>query len=425
MVVEASPMTTTTVRWRWRALVGAVVASLAITSASASVLDTGFGGDGRVRTRFPGGAYANAVAVGPHGGLVVVGAAAGPDHTGVVAVARYTPDGVLVGAFGEGGRVETPVSPGGDEANAVALTSEGKIVVAGTAGQDAFAVVRYLPDGRPDASFGVDGIVTTDVTVDRMDTAHAVIALPGGRIVAVGTTGPPHPRWVLVRYRPGGALDPSFGDGGIVITSMGIWGVPYDAVLQPDGRVVVGGTDGAGMALARYRRDGSLDTSFGQHGKVRGTWPLAWIRTLALQPDGRILAAGDRDIFITAVARFTSRGVPDPTFGGGDGRLMFDVGASEEGAVEIAVLPDGRIVGAGGVGPHEANEPQPFRFVAFRLRPRGVLDRTFDGDGYAVTRFGEGALAGGGTLGPAHRLTVVGTAGYPSSDGFALVRYVV
>jgi uncharacterized delta-60 repeat protein len=403
------------------ALVVLVAALTVGASGAGAVLDPTFGGDGRVRTRFPGGAYATDVAVVPAGGLVAVGAAAGPDDDGVFAVARYRNDGGLLTGFGDGGRVVTAVSSGGDVANAVATSPGGRIVVAGTAGRDAFAVVRYLPDGSLDPGFGGDGIVRTDVTPDRFDIAYDVTVLDDGRVVVAGSTGTRRPRFALVRYRADGHRDRSFGGDGIVVTPMGVWGQALAMAVQSNGRMVLAGTDGAGGALARYLPDGSLDPSFGRGGVVRGAWRLAWFRAVAIGPDGSIVVGGDRDIFATALARFTPHGRPDPSFGG-DGRVVLDLGTSEEAAVGVDVLAGGAVVGAGYTGPHESVEEEPFRFTAFRLRADGRLDPRFGDDGVEVTRFGDGALAMGATLGRG-KLVVAGAAGWPRAEGFALVRY--
>ena len=126
---------------------------------------------------------------------------------------------------------------------------------------------------------------------------------------------------------PGGAsaapgdLDPAFGQGGRVTTSFGNTDDrAWDAVVQPDGRIVVAGSNGfgpgSGFALARYLPDGSLDPTFSGDGKLTTNFPAGYGRALgvALQPDGKIVAAGSADQF--AVARYNSDGTLDETFSG-------------------------------------------------------------------------------------------------------------
>src|SRR5512141_1604453 len=125
-------------------------------------LDPTFGNGGQVTTVFPGGSYATAVAIQADGKIVAVGAAAGPSVTGDFAVARYEPDGSLDATFGLEGMVTTAIGGGRDEAQSVAIQENGRIVVSGTDSWRRFAVVRYRPDGDLDSSFGDGGIVRTN-----------------------------------------------------------------------------------------------------------------------------------------------------------------------------------------------------------------------------------------------------------------------
>ncbi|HTO26101.1 MAG TPA: hypothetical protein VMJ49_09375 [Gaiellaceae bacterium] len=119
-------------------------------------------------------------------------------------------------------------------------------------------------------AFGTSGVVRTDFGGD--DRVSTVVSGPNGTIVAVGGSGD---RFALARYRRDGSLDPSFGMGGKVVTNVGVsapnvW--PRDgavaAAAQPDGKIVVtGGLQQ--FVLARYLRNGRLDPSFGDRGIVR------------------------------------------------------------------------------------------------------------------------------------------------------------
>ena len=142
-----------------------------------------------------------------------------------------------------------------------------------------------------------------------MDIANAVAVQPNGRIVAVGSAGTGRPRFALARYEEDGAPDTSFGDGGTVVTPFGIWGVPRAIALQPDGKILAAGTNGSGFALARYERHGDLDPTFGEGGKAvtaSTQGGSAW--AVALQPDGKIVAGGAFDFYRFAVARFRAGG---------------------------------------------------------------------------------------------------------------------
>ncbi|MEX1102343.1 MAG: delta-60 repeat domain-containing protein [Actinomycetota bacterium] len=380
-------------------------------------LDPSFDGDGKVTTAFAGGAAARAVAVQSDGGIVAAGVA-GSDF----GLARYGTEGALDPAFGSGGKVTTSII-GAGEARAVALQPDGMIVAAGTADdRNRFAVVRYDTGGTPDPGFGTGGVVTTDLT-PGFDIANGVAIQPDGKILVAGSAGTNRPKFALVRYGTDGTPDPTFGDGGLVITPYGIWGVARALALQSNGKIVLAGGNGGSWALARYTPEGELDPVFGGDGKV--TSPLFGDAfAVAVQSDGRIVAAGAFDFFRFAAARFTKAGRPDRTFSG-DGRVTTDVRhGSEQVAEAVAIQHDGRIVVAGGAGPHEVVEPIEWRFAIVRYRANGVLDHGFGGDGRATTRFVGGAYAHGASL-SGGRLLVVGGAGPGNAGRFALARYRV
>jgi uncharacterized delta-60 repeat protein len=332
-------------------------------------LDHTFGGDGKVATRFPNGARAWAVAIQNDGKIVAAGtaAASGP-HLGWFALARYLPDGQLDPTFGGGdGIMQKEFSRRFDECNSVAIQPDGKIVVAGGrslafTGSD-FAIMRFNVDGSLDHSFDGDGKqainLSADPSGDLLDVAHGVVVQPDNKIVLGGTVqygGPafrrgfalvrlnadgspdssfgtdgkslsPLPssesevsglalgsdgkltlvgdtvgfafRSAVARFDSGGALDTSFSDDGLVTTKFpGEYdSFGSDVEVQPDGRTVAVGSAGIDFAVARYNVDGTLDTAFSDDGRVTTSWKYRWGGTTAfaaaLQPDGKIVAAGD------------------------------------------------------------------------------------------------------------------------------------
>src|SRR5262249_35006898 len=142
----------------------------------------------------------------------------GNSPTSDLALARYSGRGVLDQTFGSGGLVVTDINSSDDRAAALAVQVDGKIVVAGTAGGD-FALIRYQPDGSLDPGFGQGGKVTTDI--EGNDVAEGLALQPDGRILVAGYSRQIPGSFVatLVRYRPDGSLDPSFGQGGKFITN--------------------------------------------------------------------------------------------------------------------------------------------------------------------------------------------------------------
>jgi uncharacterized delta-60 repeat protein len=194
---------------------------------------------------------------------------------------------------------------GGGSGEAVALEPDGGIVTVGRRGDGArfdFAATRHDTAGRLDSGFGTAGIATTDLGGGD-DEAFDAAPFADDGFVAVGRTdakGLANIDFGVVRYTASGAVDAGFGSGGTVKTDISGRGDQANAVaVQPDGRIVVAGlaTDNVidgDFALARYNPDGTLDTTFGGDGIVPtdlGTHDDAAL-ALALQPDGRIVAAG-------------------------------------------------------------------------------------------------------------------------------------
>ncbi|RME39366.1 MAG: hypothetical protein D6794_03965 [Deltaproteobacteria bacterium] len=333
-------------------------------------LDASFGNSGIVTTDIVASIrdQANAISVQPDGKIVVAGVATepvNPWHNHFLVI-RYNADGTLDPSFGNGGIVQTYVSDY-DEAHAVAIQPDGRILVAGTAytigPRDDFALARYNPDGTLDATFGIGGIVTLNFGVDRYgagirDTLVDMALQPDGRIVLAGKTVDPvnyDMELALARYNPDGSLDATFGAGGTVITDLGANTPDYltSMALQPDGRIVVAGYTSLpanDTVLVRYNTDGSLDASFGAGGIViPPVSPSAdSAADVAIQPDGRIVTAGNswdqaNSRFDIAVLRFNSNGMLDPGFGTG-GIALNNPSIWSHYPSAMVLQPDGRIV---------------------------------------------------------------------------------
>jgi uncharacterized delta-60 repeat protein len=267
------------------------------------------------------------------------------------ALARYNPNGTLDTSFGDGGRVtETSRSLTADIIRGMAVQQDGKIVVAGVSYEDVatlgpngdFMIARYLPDGQDDLTFGIGGLMTTD-----------------------------------------------FGDSS--------YDEPYAVVIQPDGRIVLGGYTNAGngpgvlfgadqLALARYGPNGLLDPGFGKGGKVvfDGGSLDERILALALAPDGSLVAGGyvngekRSDLLL---ARLQTDGLLTKGWGNtGKGLSINDLGTNSERIASLVLQPDGKIVGGGQTA--VANHAD---FAVFRYDTQGFFDPTFGRSG--VTTF--------------------------------------
>lgn len=270
---------------------------------SDGALDTTFNGTGKVTTSFGGvNDYGFGVALQADGKILVVGRAWLSGYFDAV-VARYNTNGSLDTDFGTGGSVLTDFSGGSDEANAVAVQTDGKIVIAGTSGVSGngydFSLARYNANGSLDTTFNSTGKVTTSFGTGD-DFCEDLVVLSDGRLQVAGTAyNGSNNDFALARYNADGSLDTSFNSTGKVTTPIGSGRDDGRALtVQGDGRVIVAGFTLNGtyndFSVARYNMNGSLDTTFGGTGMVvtdvlNNDFGLA----VAVQPDGKILVAGD------------------------------------------------------------------------------------------------------------------------------------
>lgn len=217
-------------------------APLAMRFTAEGALDTTFAApNGYVTVPYPG--VIRAITLDAEGRLVVAGGLTALG-TADAAVARFLPDGTLDASFGSvGGAALLDVSGYPDEAIGVALLPDGRIVAAGhtstATGIDLF-VWRLEPDGAPDPTFGMEGRVV--IQLDGNDTASDLQLLPDGRIMVLGNAaGGASPGPVIVRLRPDGAPDPTYGDMGVVRPYVGLNGHLNAMELLPDGKLLVAG----------------------------------------------------------------------------------------------------------------------------------------------------------------------------------------
>lgn len=286
-------------------------------------LDPGFNNGRPARLAFPEGARATAVAVAPDGSIVV-GAVTGTsrDETargvGSFALTRFLPDGSLDIGFGDHGVAITPFAAPTHGVTALTFQADGKILAAGSVGEQGsdFGIARYSADGALDRSWS-GGTVVTDLGAD--DRPLAISAAADGTVTVAGGSGQ---GLGLVRYTASGALDPSFAGDGVSTAGFGGGGAILDAAFLADGRILVAGVSGGKLAVARYDQSGALDRTFGQGGLVApgaGDGP-SLARRLVVESGGDIIAAGDATeggTAQTALVRLRGTVPPQPPAGGG------------------------------------------------------------------------------------------------------------
>lgn len=335
-----------------------------------------------------------------------------------------------------------------DIATAMALQSDGKIVMVGRCGNttgDDFCAIRLLPTGAPDVSFkgpnaagtgpnnaNTSGRFLFRITASGNNQASAVAIQPDGKILVGGSCGLISQSVCIARLNADGSFDPTFdgpdsagtgvgtGDGRFLFHpfSPAVGSFPLSHLnaiaLQPDGKVIiagdcndfsVAGTNGARFCVARLNSVGSFDATFvGPSGVAGGRFAFAVnaattngesVRSIALQSDGRIVLAGSSG-GAYAVARLQSNGQFDPTFASGNGRFAqtgnFGIGL----ASKVFVQPDGRLLL---VGYSNINGDVINRNLITRLNADGSPDQTINvlglppgslqtppGNGYATAR---------------------------------------
>ncbi|HEX8197259.1 MAG TPA: FG-GAP-like repeat-containing protein [Pyrinomonadaceae bacterium] len=303
-------------------------------TSAIGILDRTFGANGRVTTYFGEYSAANAAVVQPDGKIVVVGMARlNSSDPADVAIARYNQDGSLDASFGNGGKVTTNIFGNGDVADGVALQSDGKILVAGytqIAAADLydFLLIRYNSNGTLDETFDEDGIVT--VNQSGRDFFHSVAIQADGKIIAVGEHAENGGTAAVLRFNTKGALDNTFGDGGLVYFQPQTYNSANlrEVSILSNGLILVGGNGtimghGSGL-LALLDRTGALVPDFGIGGTV--TY-VPFIQDFVVQPDGKIITTG------IAINRYLPNGTPDSSFR-----------TSNIGGRNIALLPNGRFV---------------------------------------------------------------------------------
>lgn len=389
--------------------------------------DASFGDEGIART--PVGKGAHALVRAPDGRLLMAGCTCpepvyrvgGEESPSRLVVARFLssgdaePSGTVDRRYGDGGLTSVQVGPAYSAARAAAVDGSGRLVMAGVSSRDV-GLARLVPDGSPDPSFGQGGTVTTPV--GGKAEANAVLVQPDGRVVAGGRKESLETfSFVLTRYLEDGVLDPTFGNGGIVVTDNPGYDEVQALAQLPDGRLLAVGSAvvdeadfrNTGLLVVRYLPDGRLDTTWGGDGSVvTDVRPaLDGARSIAVLDDGRVVVGGVSNDPTgaqegeTVLVRHLPDGALDPDFGDG-GTALADLGPGHDALGGVEVLPDGTLAAAARVDPYDSGP-----IALARFSPAGALQGVTTTDlgapssvaGLAVTgrRVLVGALTGDDT----------------------------
>ena len=337
--------------------------------------------------------------------------------------------GELDPEFGVDGRVAIEIGTHGDRTQAVAIQSDGKILLGGasTDGDSrAFSLIRLMADGSPDASFNGDGTVQLDIAGGD-DEILALGLTPDGHILAAGyTTNRTDRDFALLRFNSDGSLDTDFGKQGRVFTSVGNSDDEITALVAlNNGAVLVAGsaagTNGRVIVLARYLADGRLDPGFADHGlSLTGIGRDVVAQGMVVAGDGRIIISGSYTDGVKPrmlLVGFTPDGLVDGDFGeNGVAPAAYTEKISEGYGIFQAVGGDFFI--AGSVGVEGERDAALFHFAA-----QGTPDMSFGEDGVLISAIGPEDDVLYSLVGNATRLNAAGFTTENSSRDFLLLSY--
>lgn len=442
-------------RWRWRnhrrprllivALMAAFLLAIAGVGVAGPALDRGFGQDGVVRTPLPD-SYRAYIALTGRGPLIEDLALQGKKAVGVLGsgteypflgAVRYGLGGALDRSFGETGFADLESYfrgiAGDSQGEAIAVQPDSKIVVAGFRGERRFResvprrvsplLVRLLPNGRPDRSFGPKGLVSPPLREANGEVLHGVAVQRSGRIVAVGARNEARggePAGLAIAFRPNGKLDRRFGKAGRVLFPHRRES-EYTALraveVLASGKLLVVGYAGSRLLVARLHPNGGLDRSFGGgDGKVLVGDDLGnccpTYADLAVLPGGRFVVSAEQELF-----RFRPNGRLDRSFGTRgvvQGAWMDRIGV----ASKLAVQPNGRVVVGTDVRFRDDKDHRGRRVISIlRVLPNGKPDRGFGRNGAKFLALGRAAVGNTALTLPGGRVLMGGGSQLVSKPG--------
>ncbi len=419
--------------------------------AAAGDPDTTFSGDGLAQMDFSGGFdIANDVLVQPNGRILTVGQATGAlFESADFGLARFLSNGDPDTGFSGDGKQRTDFLGDGDVAEAVALQSDNKIVVAGSSSDTEsvgrMAVARYAAAGSLDTTFSGDGKVRTAFPGYNSAFGNDVAVQADGKIVVVGgaQSGPPHrgepgvqTDIAVARYKPGGLLDGTFGgDGRVTSDFAGNSEFGRAVAILDSGKIVVAGmsqtpTFEQRLVVVQYQSNGTLDPGFSGDGKLVVNLSSGNSENavgIAVRGDGKIVVGAsarnavsptsDSDI---AVVLINANGTLSTSFGGGDGIAFVDYGGVDDPQAMVRDTT-GKLLFAGLRPFVDADHQQAL--LVFRLTGAGGKDLTFGLSGRATFEDPDGIGGFGIAVDASHRPVASGRVRAGNEGDFAVVRF--
>lgn len=361
-----------------------------INQVKAQELDTSFGANGKVYTSF--GAFSNFfydLAVLPNGTIYAASAKEGAFfETNGIFISRYLPNGTLDTSFDNDGKIEVGYGSNYEFCHSIAIQPDEKLIVAGSS-NGSFSIARLNTNGTYDTTFSGDGKMIFVFGAGIGSKINKLLLQPDGKILAIGQAyNGTNYDFGMARFNADGSTDSSFGNAGEMLVTIGPANdFGRNAVLQPDGKIVVCGysnnASGDSFSITRLNNDGTLDTGFGTNGKIYYNIPtknLCVAESIAIQSDGNLLIAGHADGDF-AILKYNSNGTLDTTFGN-SGYSTTDFGNFQDKSYALAIQNDNKIILAG--HGYEAGNTGLFHAAIARYNANGTLDTTFSSDGKMV-----------------------------------------
>ncbi|MBC8487073.1 MAG: T9SS type A sorting domain-containing protein [Bacteroidetes bacterium] len=328
-------------------------------------------------------------------------------------------------------KILTDLGTNYDYSYSIAFQDDGKVIVAGDAWGTP-CLIRFDTTGGLDNTFGIGGKVFTSWNCSSNPADNDIRIQQDGKII-LGTRyyNGSDDDFILARFNSDGSPDLSFGDNGQVISSIGSYNDWCNAIaIQPDGKILAaGGTNNApasnynyNFALIRYNADGSIDSTFGNNGITITNIGLSnnIAYSMVIQQNNKIILVGEANDSIFsdfALARYKTDGSLDSDFGNG-GIVRTPVSTTYDFAKSIDLQPDGKILVAGSAQSSLSN----YNFALVRYELDGSLDNTFGVNGIVLTDigsdFGEAV-----TIQPDEKIILAGSFTNGTIYDFATLRY--
>ncbi len=401
-------------------LVGVLISINAVAQQSA--YDSSFGLNGLVRLSTITNDQTSDVMQLADGNLAVLGSATGTSGDQKLFLVQLNPDGTYNPQFGNGGRVDAGFNGANVKAYALTEQADFKLVAGGASHFDAL-LMRFLSDGTLDSSFGNGGKVVTDIPNYYSERIVDIAYLSDGKLLVMGDANQSsgdQRHLIALRYLPNGSLDPSFGNGGVLIGSRG---TAAALMVQSTNNFILAGDSIGDVIMERYFPDGTLDSSFGTSGRIKIdlSLPCSLSEGIVGNNDSLWLGGHLSEILVgrkLLAIKFDVNGVLDSAYGV-NGEAIHRVGDSSMG-FDLNLQPSGKAIVVG-----RSFDNNGFaRMAATRFDSAGDLDTSFGSNGVSITAFDTFPSSATSSIFQVDgKLVLAGQVGFWGALDVALVRF--